>query len=1707
MTSQILSSELANLVNESKRKNPDLRNAADKSLQDLRSLPSTSEAQLAADLARRTQFIDPFVKACATQNAKFAGSAVVCLQRLIVMCAVPRSRLKEVLDGFRDSCQLSLDIQLKILQALPSLIQNYSDDVRNELLSSVLQVCSTLQTAKNPVASATAAATLQQLVISTFEKVVVEDGKMPSYYDRSGTDVPSEKQLQIPTVTEVPGDDGNISVRPSANDAYKVFRDICLLTEGGKPQSIRFSAISQASGLELIEAVLSNHGSLFLTHPEQAFILRSHIMPLIIKSLSERLTFSITLRIMRVFNLILRQHLTIVPSECEMALGLLNHMLDPDAALPWKRAMCMEVFRNVYSDPNLIIQIYAQYDAQEGKKSIIRDNLAVFVRLSTEKPALIGLGQHSTAPVNAPPEEDVLPDAQAALEAGAVGIIGGAPNLSSVPGISTQWSTLRIPCMDHLDKQEPPTLPETYIYSLVLSCINNFSESLAKFILPLTVHKEGGKKKGKKGAAQQEPPSTPIEEKPKSRMARSQSFRRRTVPINPLELKHNPAEEAIKMTAESINDCWPAVLATCSTFLNAALDNEYYHDLVRSIQKFTQIAGLLRLSTPRDAFLTTLGKAAVPPTIFTASVSNPKTSGTETPTGYGNKGGLLSVDNLVSQASDKNRRTSMDTGPLTLSTRNLLCLRALLNLAIALGPTLESAWSIVFETLQQADMIMAAANSTSSGRDHRGNRYDGGAMAQIMGPEVAAVQAAASRLFESTVDFPNESFVQVLTSLCALLEGQPSAANASQVASTPSAHERKLSSFGLSIKTELHVQDYVFSLNKLGDLGTLNANRLISFDPDVSGWSLLVKALVSVASSTKITSSVRLLSVDVLSRLVQDVAKETQAEDQPLKNEIHARVLSALQLVVDSLYEGASEPEDELDETDIEVHVVVLDSLKSVLEQCGDSLQVGWNMVFLLARSVFVGFGTKIQDGASVEDVTANGAKVQRSSEMIATRLGRLSFSSVQLVCSDFLTAIPDDAIFLLLDLLYFFCDQGEDLNISLTTITYFWNVSDYLHGRADAAAMEELASKSIDAPNPEEQIQEGVQARSIPAMWLHLLERIATIAHDRRAEVRNGTLHTLLRIFDNYGDQISPASWNLCLRVIMFRLLDFDIKQHQAFRSTNADPEEAHSWVETSRIILNGLVKLFSTYPESILSAPRFSTLWESMLDYFRQYLACGSHAVNAVTYDAVAGLLSKLDTAGLVGEGAVQKAAQIWLDGSPTDHAEYPSTTGNHEAYLAYVRCFKEFYRLVGKDLDAEALSKVSANLRTCIVTEERDAYTSDRDILTPLQKEVLGGIKIIKTGSDGVPTIIVKLLADFAALPFGRPPPIGTRDGNTWVALSKASMDRIQHLVAEHINSTELFANGALLSALQSLVIPIRLKYEWKVQGKAPSLWQKATTTSLSILGPALANAQSLSIKEDQMVPIWQEIVAIANGIAHADPAAAPSPSVVLEDEAFDIKSLTTLRDIITPGLGASYIPDPIRRIYTSTLFHTSLIHPPSVDEIPPDFASAPPLASLYRLRHGRTRDPAPTPRSKMSYLCLRELLDLVRRRAPGAASDPQRVALARAAAPFLILRAALPLKSYIADQPLRGRMPQPASLRDELLFVLRELRALDCEPQAIPGTGVEEAEGQRHLQRLYPLFVRAVGVSVGKGCGDRDVVGVLEGVLGGVGEGLFGEVLTG
>jgi hypothetical protein len=51
----------------------------------------------------------------------------------------------------------------------------------------------------------------------------------------------------------------------------------------------------------------------------------------------------------------------------------------------------------------------------------------------------------------------------------------------------------------------------------------------------------------------------------------------------------------------------------------------------------------------------------------------------------------------------------------------------------------------------------------------------------------------------------------------------------------------------------------------------------------------------------------------------------------------------------------------------------------------------------------------------------------------ISPRLIRSAFNSLQLICSDFLSSLPNSCFLMLVDTLYNFCSQNDDLNISLT--------------------------------------------------------------------------------------------------------------------------------------------------------------------------------------------------------------------------------------------------------------------------------------------------------------------------------------------------------------------------------------------------------------------------------------------------------------------------------------------------------------------------------------------------------------------------------------------------------------------------------------------------------------------------------------------------
>ncbi|KAK8045647.1 Endosomal peripheral membrane protein [Apiospora rasikravindrae] len=1763
MTTQLLASELTNLVQESKRKHNDLRQAAERSLEELKGIRGGNESQVAAgmhacsllfvgpcahadnlsELAQRVTFVNPFIIACGSKNAKFTGIAIVCLLRLIMSSALPRSKLSPVLEALREATSSGLDVQLKILQALPTLLQNYATEIKGDLLVTALNICFILQSSKNGIVNNTSAATLQQLVVSVFDKVVVEDRSTAESTNYVG---------------EAPTRDGNVQLPSAAMDAYRIFNDICLLTENQRPEYLRFTGLPQTFGLELIESVLTNHAAIFSTHPEQAHVLRVRVMPFLISALSNKINFATSVRLVRILYTLLRRHLNTLHSEGGEALEILTHLLDQDMAL-WRRALCMEVFRGIFGEPGLLRRIYLLYDDTEGQKNALKDLTAAFVRISTEKPAVIGLTHQSTIPVANPYGSLGSSTDQAMLEAsGVTGIISGSVSDGSNTGISSQFSTMRVPCIDQLDKTDPPSIPESYVYALTLSCITSLSEGLAKFILPLTVPGEGrSRRRPKTSDAERSSPATIAEEEGEptktnldrvvssNSLERSGSFKRNPIPVNPLALKDHPLHQEVQICAKMVDECWPAILATCSTFLYAALDSEYYHGLVRAFQKFAHVAGLLQLATPRDAFLTTLGKAAVPPNVFTACLgagsSKPmvSTPATEAPNGIlGNARGLLSVENLVTPvgaAGERQRQASIDANavPQTLNTRNLLCLRALLNLGIALGPTLGSSWRIVLETMQQADFILFSTGEiagrtpiATKGQDARAENEANSLLANF-GTEVKQVKTAGTRLLESTVDFPNEPFLEVVNAICNLLERLPDDASEpssrpnsppSQTLSppgqgglrTPTGQHRRMLSISTQSAVSPNIEDQ-FALAKLGDVANINIDRLLSYSPGLSGWTRFTSELVNMLSAAPASPQVRRRAADILVDLVLNAAKVAANLSDELRSKVQQRLLEALR---DSLLplqkeERASSITNYA--TDVDIHKVILEGLKSLLDDSGETLISGWDVAFEIIGSIFIKkrFANDTNKGADAQSTVV----LTRSSKLI-----RSSFSSLQLISSDFLSSLPNSCFLILVDTLYKFCSQDDDLNIALTTVTFFWVLSDFLSGKNKSLPITDsliggaddfsLAAKAADSQDPS----------SDAALWMLLLLRLTNVTADDRLELRNSATHTLLRIFDAYGDRLSPEGWAICIKSVIFRLLSSVETELGSVSEQEVEEKERVEWHDTAVVVINGISGLLANYLDVLTVHPTFNSYWQQLLGHFASLLDFQVLEINTATFKALTQMLSQSQNGAKqnFNKTTIDLAWDLWARGIPiSEQTDKSRALDNQNCLLAYVAALRDVYRLIQSDLGLERVSRMLILLREAMQQASPGSFVADIEYLTPLQGQILDVLKVLRTDIAGAPSALVKQTAEFA------PQPRRTQK-RTYVAMSKASMLMLESFIVGHAADLDIYSSGAFLAALTSLSKPIVLKYQFTTVTKSVQPWKQATMSTLAILGATMQQLRNLEVPRAMLQDIWRMIVTIANGITSADCDVPPERINLAEDEDFDISSFIKLRELTIPSMGAEVVPDMTRKLFAESLFRISIIHAPAPAEskiIYGNNLEGHGLATVYEARSGRTVDASPTYRHRMAYVCLDELFSLVMSHdeattpqimvqpptpaffpPPGQPSSQKagggmmeaphslHVRLARTAAPYLILRAAMTLRAYIADQPLRGQMPQPLSQRKELKRILERLAELKSESEAIPDCANVESESRKHLLRLYPLIVDAVRVA---GCSGDAGVGALLG----------------
>ncbi|KAJ3522926.1 hypothetical protein NM688_g8802 [Phlebia brevispora] len=429
--------------------------AAEKSLAILRSSPEQATIHLASDGPQSEDLLRPVFMGCATKNAKIVAISLGSLQRLIALKAVPQSAVPLIINTMNDCMNQGVDIQLRILQTLLSLITNFPA-VHGDLLEEALLLCFKLQESRIAVVSSTAAATLRQLVMFVVDKVVDEDRR---------DDLPQD------LFTEVTVPDGTTKpLGPSARDAFAVFQDLCLLANGERPLFLKLEFLRKTFALELIESVLTNYHDLFRKHTELLLLLKHHLCPLLLKALSDRPSFPLTLRSTRVVFLLLKQFSSELTTEAEVFLMLMIRIISADteplspsqstetfhlghgARPQWMRVLAMEIMRGLCSDAELMRNIWLRYDAEEAGSRVFTSLITALKRLVTEKPAVLGVSTQM-AGVGVPASNSADGSGHALDVAGVAGIVANAASatvsnvvgmMGSEAGLSVQSSAMKL---------------------------------------------------------------------------------------------------------------------------------------------------------------------------------------------------------------------------------------------------------------------------------------------------------------------------------------------------------------------------------------------------------------------------------------------------------------------------------------------------------------------------------------------------------------------------------------------------------------------------------------------------------------------------------------------------------------------------------------------------------------------------------------------------------------------------------------------------------------------------------------------------------------------------------------------------------------------------------------------------------------------------------------------------------------------------------------------------------------------------------------------------------------------------------------------------------------------------------------------------------------------------------------------------------------
>ena len=709
-----------------------------------------------------------------------------------------------------------------------------------------------------------------------------------------------------------------------------------------------------------------------------------------------------------------------------------------------------------------------------------------------------------------------------------------------------------------------------------------------------------------------------------------------TAPDGGIDASGGGREAEVGVVREMVGACWKPLLGALSLLMASFGREEAVQAVLKCYQAFTQACGTLSLNAPRDAFLTSLCHYALPP--------RPR-------------GTLREASGQISFAPVD---TAYEPLPHTrLSAKNVQALKSVFNIAHCMGGLLSSSWSLILDTLEQLDRIIATSKTTAAGGARAVELATAIGGPEATSNELSILSAALNNLFEGSVRLDDAALAHFLSAL-----------STSCFASL--AHEatskEKLGTPGSAAAQPPRL----FALTKFVDTVLANLKRIRML------WPLVTHFLLPVANHQ--TQRIRVLGMESLSRVLiaamrmhlseRATAAKASADDPtsiPQPPPLSApptptpttpdRRPSFAVAGERALPEGGAwdrvllTPLEELQRrcTYRETQERILSATHEVLMTCGAGLGDGW----LLLLSILWRAATK----PSLVPLLPN------------------AFRSVEVIASDFLPHLPPACLPAYVEVAAAFATQQQHLNVSLTAVGLQWAIGDHCFSsrsrleaddetEPDAAeeAAEEAAEReagyalAVQLADVDGTLTEGSVSVRSPGMlaaeaaeaqlaaeegtgsahasaarygelaldqrvrrhdvWCAIMRQLRRLCVDRRPEVRRCTMESFVSIAVSHGGALPGRSLDhLVHRQILPLLTEVIVQANSASCEVSGQKlgteggrdvmmmmhhsrdTAAKQWSETWVLALGAAARLYRRFLPQLRRRPRFAEAWDGLL------------------------------------------------------------------------------------------------------------------------------------------------------------------------------------------------------------------------------------------------------------------------------------------------------------------------------------------------------------------------------------------------------------------------------------------------------------------------------------------------------------------------------